>query len=132
MNKGVKVVIKNDKGELLVLKRRDDDELDPGRWDFPGGGVERGEELRDTAKREVREETDLDIKPEDQYFATYYFPDGKEESAEAVIYSFRATIVTGVFRLNGESADYGWVSMDNWRKFSYTANCKAVLENYFN
>ncbi len=40
--------------EYLLLKSR------PGDWEFPKGGVEAGEELQQTAIREVREEAGID------------------------------------------------------------------------
>ncbi len=40
--------------EYLLLKSR------PGDWEFPKGGVENGEELQQTAIREVREEAGID------------------------------------------------------------------------
>ena len=40
--------------EYLLLKSR------PGDWEFPKGGVEGGEELQQTAIREVKEETGID------------------------------------------------------------------------
>ena len=54
----VAVVI--DDGERVVLQRR---AVDPGRgdWSFPSGFVERGERVEDAARREVAEETGLEI-----------------------------------------------------------------------
>lgn len=48
-------------GDRLVLVRR---AIDPGYglWVFPGGYVDRGEELTDAARREAREECGLDIR----------------------------------------------------------------------
>ncbi len=43
-----------DEREYLLLKSR------PGDWEFPKGGVEPGEELQQTAIREVREEAGID------------------------------------------------------------------------
>jgi 8-oxo-dGTP pyrophosphatase MutT (NUDIX family) len=40
--------------EYLLLKSR------PGDWEFPKGGVENGEELQQTAIREVKEEAGID------------------------------------------------------------------------
>jgi ADP-ribose pyrophosphatase YjhB (NUDIX family) len=41
-------------GELLLVSNRDEH-----GWDVPGGALEPGETLRETARREVREETGL-------------------------------------------------------------------------
>ena len=54
---GSSVVIRNDRGELLLQQR-----VHPtGRWAFPGGLMELGESTEDTARREVREETALEL-----------------------------------------------------------------------
>ena len=54
---GSSVVIRNEKGELLLQQRRHP----AGRWAFPGGLMELGESTEDTARREVREETALEL-----------------------------------------------------------------------
>ncbi len=48
---GVYVIVRNLSGEFLVIKNR------VSQWVFPGGGLEVGEELTETAIREVLEET---------------------------------------------------------------------------
>jgi 8-oxo-dGTP diphosphatase len=55
-----KVIILNKKREMLVLWRSDKTPR-PGRADFPGGGVDFGENPVDGAIREAREEAGLDI-----------------------------------------------------------------------
>ena len=53
---GIKALIQNDDGEvLLILNRFPDREL----WDIPGGRMDEGEEIIDTLKRELKEETGL-------------------------------------------------------------------------
>jgi len=56
-----KVVIVNDRGEILLLLRRKDQPF-PMRWDLPGGHLKDGETWEEGARREVKEETNLDIK----------------------------------------------------------------------
>ncbi|MEM2896168.1 MAG: NUDIX hydrolase [Candidatus Bathyarchaeia archaeon] len=55
---GVGAVIKK-KGYVLLVKRR----YDPGKglWSIPGGLVELGETVQEAVKREVREETGLEV-----------------------------------------------------------------------
>ncbi|MEM5782200.1 MAG: NUDIX hydrolase [Candidatus Aenigmatarchaeota archaeon] len=47
-------VIKDKK--VLLIHRRE-----PDVWEFPSGNIEYGEHPSETAKREVKEETDLDV-----------------------------------------------------------------------
>ena len=53
-------LIKKD-GKYLMLKRHHKDDVYPGKWEFPSGGIDFGEEVEDALIREVREETGLDI-----------------------------------------------------------------------
>ena len=53
---GVGVIVVDDSGRVLLEKRSDN-----GMWGLPGGGIEPGESVYETALREVKEETGLDI-----------------------------------------------------------------------
>ncbi|HVX65617.1 MAG TPA: NUDIX hydrolase [Bryobacteraceae bacterium] len=48
-------------GRVLLVERGH--EPQKGVWSLPGGVVEAGESLRDAVRREVREETGLDVEP---------------------------------------------------------------------
>lgn len=54
---GIKALIRNTKGDILLLEVTKPD----GRtyWDFPGGRINRGEDIEMALKREVREETGI-------------------------------------------------------------------------
>lgn len=46
----VKAIIRNDKGEVLLVKENSDS------WNFPGGGIDHGETIHEAFKRELYEE----------------------------------------------------------------------------
>ena len=52
----VRGVIKNDNGEILIVKRHPKSRTDPEMWELPGGKVEKGEDLESAIKRELLEE----------------------------------------------------------------------------
>ncbi len=60
-NQVAKVIIINDKNHVLMLKRSDYMDKFAGEWDLPGGHIQVGEEFETGMKREVKEETNLDI-----------------------------------------------------------------------
>lgn len=57
-----KLVLINDKGEVLFLKRSNYVDKFAGDWDLPGGHVHVGENLKDGLFREVEEETGLEVR----------------------------------------------------------------------
>ncbi len=48
------VIVVNDQGEILMIRRTDN-----GNWAVPGGGMDPGESIIDTAIRETREESGI-------------------------------------------------------------------------
>ena len=56
---GVAGVIWNKQGQVLLIRRRNPPRA--GHWSLPGGRVERGERLEDALRREIREETGLEV-----------------------------------------------------------------------
>ena len=57
---GAAAIIVNSEGQILLQSRADRD-----KWGLPGGCQELGERFQDTVLREVKEETNLDVKEED-------------------------------------------------------------------
>src|SRR5687768_10806013 len=55
----VGTIITEQQGRVVLVRRA----IEPGygKWVFPGGYVDRGEEVRAAAVREAREETGLDV-----------------------------------------------------------------------
>jgi len=61
MIKVVAAVIENDQKEVLCALRSHDMSI-PNMWEFPGGKVEKGENLQEALEREIHEEMKCDIK----------------------------------------------------------------------
>lgn len=66
----VGVVIFNDEGKLFITKRGQGASNDRGKWEIPGGGVDFGETREDAAKREIKEENDIDVEIVDMLHTT--------------------------------------------------------------
>ncbi|MDQ4052304.1 MAG: NUDIX domain-containing protein [Actinomycetota bacterium] len=72
-----------------------------GKWGLPGGGVEHGEEPRETVLREVREETGLDcvvgeVITVDHVRVRGTAPSGRDEEFHSIGIVYAATVADGV------------------------------------
>lgn len=110
---GLKAIIRNDKGEVLLLqtKRETNDSVNT-YWDFPGGKVNVDENPFDALTREVREETQLEglkiLKP-------YTFTVAKlklnhqESQTGLIIHAYLCDIdIKQNILLSPEHSDFGW------------------------
>lgn len=104
--------ITNEKGEVLLQKRSDSENI----WGLPGGAVEIGESIEETAIREIKEETGLDIKVEyligvySKYFTTYQNGD----KTQSICYLFKGTVVNGsLTKDDKETFDLRYFDKDN-------------------
>jgi 8-oxo-dGTP pyrophosphatase MutT (NUDIX family) len=108
---GSVVIIVNKNEEILLQHRRD------GGWGLPGGLMELGESFEETAIREVKEETGLDIGGLTQLHvysgADHYLkvPNGDELYCVTAVYT--ATEVKGTFLIDeDESYEFRYFSPD--------------------
>jgi 8-oxo-dGTP diphosphatase len=106
-------VIRRDDGRLLISQRLADDTLG-GYWEFPGGKVDPGEELKAALRRELREElgVETEIGAELQSIVHAY-PD-----RDVRLYFFAARIVSGEPR-KLEVADLRWVTVDELMNYQF-------------
>lgn len=98
---GVHALIEHD-GRLLLGRRA----FDPGAgcWGLPGGFLDEGEAPLDGLRREVREETGLDVAP-GALFGTWMQPHD-ERTVLCLIY--RAAVLGGVEQAADDVTELGW------------------------
>lgn len=131
----VNAFILNDKSEILLLKRSVDDDAFADHWELPGGKVEYKELPVEALKREVKEESGLEVEVINLLHASvFYIRD---------IQYFEITHFCKVIGNNykvlvsEEHSEYKWVSLDNidsidlseYMKDLIVSSQKSLLEN---
>jgi 8-oxo-dGTP diphosphatase len=104
----VYAAIRNDKGEFLLLKRSEDSITNPGKWDLPGGKLEREEILEEAVVREVWEETGITIVPGE--IAGYIMFELPEKKVIAIVYD--GGYIASDVKLSHEHTEYSWIPHD--------------------
>lgn len=105
--------IRDKSGKILLQQRTDN-----GFWGMPGGQVELGEPVEQSARREVYEETGLDVRVERLigiYSGPPSYPFMRYPNGTIVHYVTHVFIcepIAGALRLSAESTDIGYFAAD--------------------
>lgn len=121
----VGTIVRNDVGQIALVRRS----IEPGygKWVFPGGYVDRGEELLTAAAREAREEANLEIRIEGLINLYSY------AGQTPIIVVYAASMVGGALRADDESLEAGWFDGSElpWSELAFQSTHDA-LRDYLN
>lgn len=101
-----KVLMVNEKGEILTLRRSQSDIRRPGQWDFPGGHVDEDEDMMQAAQRELLEETGLRV-PKMRLVFAMSEPAGEHGSGTWLVFVAHTSGVSEP-KLSHEHDAYDW------------------------
>jgi 8-oxo-dGTP diphosphatase len=104
----VRVLLTDQDGKILILKRSTDSKTNPGKWELPGGKVDQGESFDHALIREVYEETNLKISLEHVVGAS----EQNLHIIRAVHIIMTGKIVEGELNLSSEHEGYAWVLIE--------------------
>ncbi|HEY9584389.1 MAG TPA: NUDIX domain-containing protein [Candidatus Paceibacterota bacterium] len=124
---GQKAFIEKD-GDILIL-------TDPSiGLDFPGGKIQIGENDFDEAlRREVREETGLEIEIGEPFTRWYFEFSSAHRNFGKQVYliGFRCKYVSGEVVLSDEHSSFRWINKNNYKELDDGSAYFKALEKYF-
>jgi 8-oxo-dGTP diphosphatase len=92
--------------KYFAVKRSSSTATYPNCWDFTGGKLEQGESPKEGIKREVKEETNLDIAP---LHPTFLFSE-KLNNHYVVFVVWKCKLLGGKVKLSHEHTEQKWVT----------------------
>lgn len=123
---GVGVIVLKDESVLLVRRGKPPEE---GRWSLPGGRQRLGEPVRETARREVREEAGVEV---DALALLDVVDSLHRDDAGGVEYhytliDFVAAWRSGDAAAGGDAADVTWAALDDLARYDLWSETLRVI-----
>ena len=112
------VVLVSGSDKLLFVKRGAEPQI--GKWCFPGGYVDRGEEVTAAARREVREETGLEVGIT-SLIGVYSLP-----SNPVIVIAYSGAVKCGDLTPGTDADDAGWFNISNLPELAFPHNVKII------
>ncbi len=124
---GVGVLIQDDDRYLLIKRAA---EPDAGLWSVPGGMVELGERAVEAAKREVMEETGLDVEIVEVLGVVDKIVEGDGDRIKFhfVIVDYLAHPVGGSLEASSDALDARWVKAADFRDYEMSLTLVELLK----
>lgn len=118
---GVGVVLV-EAGQILLVQRG----RDPGRglWAVPGGKVRRGEPMKAAARREVLEETGLEIEVGDVVWVGEHIDDDHH----IVLVDYSAKLLGGELEASDDADEARWVSLEDAMDYPLTPTMYDLMD----
>jgi len=108
---------------VLLLKRSSYSEFFPNLCDIPGGKIKDDENLLDALHREINEETQLSIVPENN-FCEYHFT---EKETQIHFNVFKIKSFSGKIELSIDHTEFKWISLDDLNQYDLAPIVKLVF-----
>ncbi|GGP91970.1 NUDIX hydrolase [Streptosporangium pseudovulgare] len=126
----VNVVVTNEAGEILMIRRSDN-----GNWAVPGGAIDLGESLPDAAVRETLEETGIKCEITglvgtytDPRHVIVYTSDGEARQEFSIVLAGRA--VDGEPTPSDESREVRWIPRDEVLSLSMDRSMRLRIGHF--
>jgi 8-oxo-dGTP diphosphatase len=116
--------------KLLITRRSADESFLPGYYEMPGGIIEFGESPETALTREIKEETDLDIKIIKPY-STFSYISNKKHTIDIQFFVEPTSDLENI-KLSSEHDEFKWVKKEEINNYKFSDQMKKVIIKGFN
>jgi ADP-ribose pyrophosphatase YjhB (NUDIX family) len=118
------------RGRVLLIRRGS--EPLKGEWSIPGGMVELGEDLAEAARRELKEETGLEVEPlEVLTVFDRILREGRRVKYHFVILDYACRLKRGRLKPASDVLDARWVRREDLPQYHLTERATSVIFQAF-
>ena len=124
------VVVVNDAGEILMIRRTDND-----NWAVPGGAIDLGESVAQAAVRETREESGIECEItgivgiySDPKHVLLYTSNGEVRQEFSIVLTARP--LSGQPTPSSESSEVRWVPVSEVRDYTMDRSMRIRINDY--
>lgn len=127
----LKAFIERD-GNILILRESGSyvDSTQTGKYDVPGGRLNPGEHFQDGLKREVKEETGLDVEFGVPFHMGEWRPTVRGEEWHIVATFVRCTSPSGDVVLGADHDHFEWIDPSQSADYPLASNIQSAFEAY--
>jgi len=122
----VRAVIVDDDGRCLLIRRANTCKHFVGKWEWPGGKVDDGETFDVALRREVREETGLEVEPTTVVGAIGF----EMEAVRVAVLCLEARLVGGELALSDEHDGHAWAPAAELLQWELTNGLEELAKAY--
>lgn len=110
-------------GNILIAKRRQGSKF-AGKWEFPGGKLEKGETPEQCLKRELQEELTITVNIGELICSSVY---SYTPELTINLLAYRTTVISGTFNLN-DHEEIRWVKPIDLNNYDFPEADRPIVE----
>ena len=119
-------IILNEKNEILLTKRSEEEDFLPGYWELAGGGIDYGETPQEGLSREIMEECGIEIEIIKPVAANTYFI--KELQRIEITFLCKAVNPKDL-KLNWEHSDFKWLKVKDIYRMKISDYVRDIIKS---
>ena len=128
MTETVSIIVTDNYGKILLLKRSPHKKWYPEEWDIISGKLKNGESPKECFRRELFEETGINHYKLMENKKPYIY---QEEKRQWLVHPYHCVVKQNVVQLDGEHNVYKWVALSKLSDLNITKPAKLELKTFY-